>query len=87
MARSSQPSRRRVRLEVALAVVSFVFGLLALVWPEWIEAVFRVDPDGGSGALEWAVAVVLLLVAVVAAVAARSDLRALRAGPERAPGS
>jgi hypothetical protein len=41
--------------------------------------VFRVDPDAGSGSLEWAVAGVLLLLAAGAAVAARSDLRALRA--------
>ncbi len=87
MARHVQPSRRRVRLEVALAAGSFAFGVLALVWPEWIEAVFRVDPDAGSGSLEWAIAGVLLVIAAVAAVAARSDLRALRAGPARGAGS
>jgi hypothetical protein len=79
MSRHVQPSRLRLRLEVALAVASLVLGLVALVWPEWIEAVFRVDPDAGSGSLEWAVAAVLLLLAAGAAVAARSDLRALRA--------
>jgi hypothetical protein len=78
MSRHVPPSRRRLRLEAALAVAGLVLGVLALVWPEWIEAVFRIDPDAGSGALEWATAGVLLLVAAAAALAARSDLRALR---------
>lgn len=86
MSRHVQRSRRRFRLEVALAVASLVLGVLALVWPEWIEAVFRVDPDAGSGSLEWGLAIVLLLLAAGSAVAARSELRALRVASERDAG-
>jgi len=37
-----------------------VLFLLTLVRPDWIEAVFEVEPDGGSGELEWVVVAVLL---------------------------
>lgn len=50
----------RLRLESALAVASGTLCVLTFVWRDWIEAVFRVDPDGHSGALEWAIVAVLL---------------------------
>lgn len=50
----------RIRLESALAIASGTLCVLTLVWRDWIEAVFRVDPDRHSGALEWAIVAVLL---------------------------
>jgi hypothetical protein len=50
----------RIRLESALAIASGTLCVLTFVWRDWIEAVFRVDPDRHSGALEWAIVAVLV---------------------------
>jgi ABC-type thiamin/hydroxymethylpyrimidine transport system permease subunit len=71
--------RARVRIEVVLAVISAALCALTLVFPEWIEELTGLEPDAGSGALEWLVAGVFLVAAVVAAVLARRDYRRLAA--------
>lgn len=56
-------------IAVVLAVLSVVAFVATLVEPEWIEAVFRVGPDEGSGEAERGVALwVLGAAAVVFAV-------------------
>jgi len=67
--------RRRFYVEGGLAVLAGVLAVVTLVWHDWIEVVFRVDPDAGSGALEWAVVIVLAIVAIGLAVAARLEWR------------
>jgi hypothetical protein len=67
--------RRRFWLEAAGSSVSAVLLGVTLVWPGWIELVFRVDPDRGSGLLEWFIAVVSLIVSVFASVLARREWR------------
>jgi hypothetical protein len=49
--------------------------LATLISREWIELLFRVDPDGGSGALEWGVVVVAGALTVLFAALARRDVR------------
>jgi uncharacterized membrane protein len=71
--------RRRLRIEVVLAIISAALCILTLVTPEWIEALTGLEPDSGSGALEWVVAGVFLVAAVVSAVLARRDYRRLGA--------
>jgi hypothetical protein len=61
--------------ECALAVASGALFALTLVTREWIELVFRVDPDHGSGALEWAAAGALVALTVAFALAARAERR------------
>jgi hypothetical protein len=70
----------RLRVEVVLAAL---FGGLAIVtafWPTWIEAVLRIDPDGGDGSAEWLVVGLLGAAAIVAAVLARRDYRVVMSG-------
>ena len=64
-----RPARSAPTLETVIeTVAAAVFGALALLTflvPQWIEAVFAVDPDAGSGTAEW-------LIVCGAAVAALS---------------
>lgn len=71
----------RVRgwVEAVVAVLAAIAGLATLIYPTWFEALFEASPDSGSGALEWVIAIALLLAAVVLAVLARRDFRLGRA--------
>jgi apolipoprotein N-acyltransferase len=64
--------------EVALACGGFIFAVITAIWQDWIEIVFGVDPDEGSGSLEWLIVAVSLTVAVTCGVAARAQWQRLR---------
>ena len=51
-------------VEAALALAAIATAIATMLWPEWIEMVFKVDPDEGSGALELAIVVVLVGISV-----------------------
>ena len=72
----STPDRRRFRAEIALGGGCLVLLALTASWPDWIELALGVDPDGGSGALEWALVVML---AACAAALPWHGVRGLRA--------
>jgi hypothetical protein len=72
--------RRRFWAESALGVISAAALVLTAAWPDWIEGVFGVDPDGGSGSLEWAIVVVLVVCAVVLPLMARREWRRAQDG-------
>jgi hypothetical protein len=69
--------RRRLRIEATLAGLSFALFALTLVFPEWIEATTGLEPDAGSGALEFIISGALLLIAIGSALLARRDRRRL----------
>jgi len=66
---------------LACAVVSGILAVLTLVVHDWIEAVFGVDPDGGSGLVEAAIVVTLF---VVSAALAADGIRLVRLERARA---
>ena len=67
--------RRRFWVEAALAGTTAFLTLLTLVSKEWIEVVFGVDPDHGSGELEWLIVAVMVVATVAFAVVARLEYR------------
>jgi hypothetical protein len=69
--------RKRLRVEATLAGLSAALFALTLVFPEWIEAVTGLEPDAGSGALEFIISGTLLLIAIASALLARRDRRRL----------
>lgn len=70
--------RRRYWCESVCAVLGFALALLTLISREWIAELFSVDPDGGSGALEWLIVIGLLLIIVASTVAARYEVTRAR---------
>lgn len=65
------------RIEVTLAVLAGVLGVLSLFWRDWIEALTGWSPDRHSGSAEFSLIAVLLITSVSCAAAARSTHRRL----------
>ena len=72
-------TRMRFWLETGTAVVAAAALLATLLRPDWIEFVLRIDPDGGSGAVEWLVVAVSALAAVTSTALVMTRLRQRRA--------
>ena len=78
-ARPGSFSRLRFGRDLAIAIAATVLGVVTLISREWIEIVFRFDPDHGSGVLEWSIVLALFAIATAAALAAHLDWRRPRA--------
>src|ERR1700735_1897894 len=64
------PSRIRVGLETAVALVAGLLGIITIFWHDWIEALTGWDPDHHNGSFEWLIVAALLAVAIVVGVVA-----------------
>ncbi|MFE2285239.1 ABC transporter permease [Streptomyces sp. NPDC059443] len=71
----TSPVRTRFWAEIALGSLSGLLFLVTLVRRDWIELLFGVDPDAGSGALEWLIVAATALVTVLCALGARMEWR------------
>jgi hypothetical protein len=67
----------RLPLEAGLAALSALLFIATGLWRDWIEIVFRIDPDRGDGTLEWLIMTVTAVSAILAALLARSEWRRL----------
>ena len=70
--------RRRFWVEAGLGVVTAVLAVVTLIWPQWIELVFHVDPDQGSGSLESAIVWAALVATVIVSAITRVEWRRAR---------
>ena len=67
--------RVRFWVEAVLAALTGALFLLTLVSRDWIERIFHIEPDAGSGALEWLIVAVLFVVSLALIAAARTEWR------------
>jgi hypothetical protein len=72
--------RYRFMVELFASGAGAICFALTLIRRDWIEAVFDVDPDAGSGALEWVIAGVFLAIALTFGLMARRQWRQLAMG-------
>ena len=68
----------RLGAEITVSLLSTGFALLTFAWPDWLEVALRVDPDGGNGAVEWAIVGLFAVVALLSLVLARLEWHRLR---------
>lgn len=69
----------RFWVEAVLSGAFLVLMIVTLISREWIELLFGVDPDNGSGAVEWALVVALGVAALASGLLARADWRRAQA--------
>jgi uncharacterized membrane protein len=75
--------RGRFWIELGLAALFAVSAILTLLIPDWVEVFFGIEPDEGSGTLEIAITVGLLVLAVLFTLAARIEIRTATASRDR----
>jgi hypothetical protein len=69
---------RRAVIETILAVATGLLAVMTALWPDWIELVFGIDPDGGDGSLERIIVIATALVTIGLAAAARRSWKSSR---------
>jgi hypothetical protein len=71
--------RLALMLETLSGVLAASLAIVTLFWRHWIEATFAIDPDQNSGVLEWLIVAGLIGAAAACGLAARAELRRIRA--------
>jgi hypothetical protein len=66
-------------VELCLGLAAGLLAVITAAWPDWIEAVLGLDPDGGDGTVEWLVVAVLAAAALALGYSARREWRRARA--------
>lgn len=67
--------QRSFWVKCGLACSSAILLVVTLAWHDWIELVFGVDPDHGSGALEWLIVALTAVSTFWFAASARTEWR------------
>ncbi len=67
--------RWRFYFEAGAGFITAALFLATLLRPNWIEALFRIDPDNGSGSLERLIVGCLLAVTIMLLSLARREWR------------
>jgi hypothetical protein len=71
----------RVTIEAVLAIACLTMAIVTIFDREWIEELTGVDPDAGSGALEWLIVIGLGLASMILSRLAWRTAHRLRAAP------
>ena len=67
--------RHRFWLESVPALITGAVAIITLFWHDWIEIIFKIDPDMGNGSLERAIVGMSLVLAVAFIALARREWR------------
>jgi len=67
--------RSRFWITAGLGVSSLSLMVVTLLWRDWIEIVFEVDPDSGNGSFEWLIVIALFVVTTTSFLFARTEWR------------
>jgi len=62
-------------IEIGLASISAFLAIITLLWPDWIEIVFHIDPDQDSGSLERLIVGLAIVLTLTFLVLARREWR------------
>jgi hypothetical protein len=74
--------RKRFWLQIILACISGGLTVLTLIWHNWIELLFEMEPDGGDGSAEWAVVLIFIVLTVTFSGLARMEWQRLQAAQQ-----
>ena len=72
-------TRFRFRVMALASGLSASLFVITLLWRDWIELAFRIDPDRQSGTLEWLIVGGMFALAISFGALAAAELRRLGA--------